>query len=93
MKIIFNIPYFYLPSYTSHNLFCSAPILNISCKSLAIASTLASICSTVPVLLPALICHITKLGMNPALNVNIYFIQKLENILNTETTTIAISSH
>ena len=27
------------------------------------------------------------------LNVNIYFIQKLENILNTETTTIAISSH
>nr|DAU47127.1 MAG TPA: hypothetical protein [Caudoviricetes sp.] len=31
--------------------------------------------------------------MNPALNVNIYFIQKMENILNTETTTIAISSH
>lgn len=25
--------------------------------------------------------------MNPALNVNIYFIQKLENILNAETTT------
>lgn len=36
---------------------------------------------------------ITKLGMNPALNVNIYFIQKTESILNTETTTIAISSH
>lgn len=41
--------YSYLPSYTSHNLFCSAPILNISFKSLTIASTLASICSTVPV--------------------------------------------
>ena len=38
-------------------------------------------------------CHITGLGMNPALNVNIYFIQKPENILNTETTMIAISSH
>lgn len=87
-----RIPYFYLPSYTSHNLFCSAPILNISCKSLAIASTLASICSTVPVLLPALICHTTKPGMNPAPNVNICFIQKTENILNTGTTMIAILS-
>lgn len=42
---------------------------------------------------PTRFCHTIKLGMNPALNVNIYFIQKLENILNTETTTIAISSH
>ena len=49
--------YSYLPSYASHNLFCSAPILNISCKSLTIASTLASICSTVPVRLPAEISH------------------------------------
>lgn len=35
----------------------------------------------------------TKAAMNPALNVNIYFIQKMESILNTEITMIAISSH
>ena len=32
-------------------------------------------------------------GMIPALNVNIYFTQKTESILSTETTMIAISSH
>ena len=31
--------------------------------------------------------------MIPALNVNIYFTQKIESILSTETTMIAISSH
>ena len=43
--------------------------------------------------LPTKFCHTTKPGMNPTLNVNICFIQKTENILNTGTTMIAISSH
>ncbi len=42
---------------------------------------------------PTRFCHTTNPGMNPAPNVNICFIQKMENILNTGTTMIAISSH
>ena len=41
---------------------------------------------------PTRFCHTTKPGMNPAPNVNICFIQKTENILNTGTTMIAILS-